>query len=50
MKWFEDGQWHSASVLDKDARPYLTYALERIVADGSLHREAVEGFAAGVGA
>lgn len=50
MHWFEEGIWHHAAVLDKGPRPYLTYALERIIADGSLHDVAVIAFAEGVDA
>jgi hypothetical protein len=50
MWWFEEGIWHDATVLNKAERPYLTYALEKIIADGSLHDVAVIAFYEAVGA
>jgi hypothetical protein len=44
MHWYEGGAWHRAVALSKDSRDYLRRAIELGVADGSLHRAAVEAF------
>ena len=49
MHWFEDGAWHRERVLSKDSRDYLRRAIELGIADGSLHRAAVEAFIAASG-
>lgn len=49
MHWFESGSWHRARTLTKESRDYLRRAIELGVADGSLHRAAVEAFIAASG-
>ena len=44
MHWYEDGAWHRKAVLHKTSRDYLRRAIELGVADGTLHRAAVEAF------
>ena len=44
MHWFEDGAWHHAAFVTKDPRDYLIRAILLGIADGSLHRAAVEAF------
>lgn len=44
MRWLEDGRWHTAHEITKGSRDYLEYAMRVMIADGSLHDVAVEGF------
>jgi hypothetical protein len=46
MHWYEGSSWHRAAVLTKESRDYLRRAILAGIADGSLHRAAVEAFVA----
>lgn len=49
MRWFMDGQFWYKKHVSIPERPYMRTTRDEMIADGSLHRVAVEAFLAGEG-